>query len=236
MAADIKPFIEDAKKLEKTTGIPASITLAQIMLESSGSNKGGLSGLAVNGKNLFGVKGVGSGGSIMQATTEFINGMPRTIMASFKKYTSYYDSMVDHAKVLSLPRYQTYLKEAKTVDEFAAGIQKGGYATDPNYSNKLVSIIKQNNLHQYDSGKINFVGSGGSTGDSGEKKEESKTGNNPSIVSKLYLQIMRSVFIVGLFILLIIFFMKAFPAVGDVATSAVPQARIAKTVLKGAKK
>lgn len=231
MAADITPFIKDAQALQEKTGIPASITLAQIMLESSGNNKGGLSGLAANAKNLFGVKGVGNAGGILQTTTEVINGIPKTMMATFKKYKSYYDSMVDHANVLSLPRYQTYLKSANTIEDFAAGIQKGGYATDPQYADKLVNIIKTNNLNQYDNGKIGLK-----TGSSESQPAKNETDAKNGFLESVFFQSMRFGMILGLFILIVVFFLKAFPAVEDTATNVIPQTKVLKAVKKGGKK
>jgi flagellum-specific peptidoglycan hydrolase FlgJ len=153
---NIDQFTQDAIKLQQQTGIPASITLGQIILESSGSYPGGLSGLAYNGKNLFGIKGSGSAGSISMPTSEFVNGHYIRVNASFAKYNSYYDSMVAHAKLLSNERYAKYLRNAKTINAYAQGIKDGGYATDPNYVSKLLNIINKNNLHKYDTSNFHL--------------------------------------------------------------------------------
>jgi len=147
---EIRQFIEPAQQLESNTGIPAAITIAQIILESGGQ----LSELALKGKNLFGIKGVGSAGSINVNTHEVVDGNTLTINAGFKKYDTYYQSMVDHAKVLQLPRYQIYLSQAHSLEEYAFGIQSGGYSTDPTYANKLLTIIKDYKLAQYDGGSF----------------------------------------------------------------------------------
>jgi flagellum-specific peptidoglycan hydrolase FlgJ len=156
MSVNVEQFANDAVKLQQATGIPASITLGQIILESSGSYPGGLSGLAYNGKNLFGMKGSGTAGSITMKTNEFVNGQYVQVNASFAKYSSYYDSMVAHAKLLSMSRYAKYLQNAKSINEYAQGIKNGGYATDPNYVSKLLKIIDQYNLHRYDSGNFHL--------------------------------------------------------------------------------
>lgn len=147
---EIRQFVEPAQQLESSTGIPAAITIAQIILESGGQ----LSALAIEGKNLFGVKGSGSAGTINVNTHEVVNGETVTINAGFKKYNTYYQSMVDHAKVLQLPRYQVYLSQAQSLEEYAFGIQSGGYSTDPTYANKLLTIIKDYSLAQYDGGSF----------------------------------------------------------------------------------
>lgn len=243
MGVDLKPFIKDAQELEKKTGIPAAITLGQIALESGGKYAGGLSGLAAQGKNLFGIKGQGTAGGIIMPTTEYYNGMPKTIQAMFKKYNSFYESMVDHYKVLSLPRYQTYLKDAKTIDDFANGIAKGGYATDPNYANQLLKVIKDNGLDKY-SGKdfkynpdggfsenIEFKNPSSGTDKQPDKKDDSKM----TFVQDIFNGTTRFIVLILAIVLMFVFFFKAFPAVEDVATSAVPAAKGLKVAKKLAK-
>jgi flagellum-specific peptidoglycan hydrolase FlgJ len=145
----IAPFVPDAQRLEQEKGIPASITLGQIILESSGDYNG-LSGLAFEAKNLFGMKGTGTAGSISWNTTEFANGQQVVTTAAFAKYNTYYDSMVAHANLLLTTRYQKYLKNVTNIVDYANGIQAAGYATDPNYANKLVKIIYQYQLYKLD--------------------------------------------------------------------------------------
>jgi flagellum-specific peptidoglycan hydrolase FlgJ len=145
----IEPFVPDAQKLQQETGVPAAITLGQIILESSG-NYNGLSGLAFEAKNLFGIKGTGTAGSVYWDTTEYVNGQKITIKAKFARYKTYYDSMVDHANLLLTPRYQRYLKDVTSIVDYAQGILDAGYATDPNYANKLLKIIYQYDLLKLD--------------------------------------------------------------------------------------
>ncbi|WML44824.1 glucosaminidase domain-containing protein [Neobacillus sp. PS3-40] len=145
----ITPFVLDAQKLQQEKGVPASITLGQIILESSG-NYNGLSGLAFEAKNLFGIKGTGTAGSVNWDTTEYVNGQKIVINAKFARYKTYFDSMVDHANLLLTPRYQKYLKDVTSIVDYAQGILDGGYATDPNYANKLLKVIYQYNLLELD--------------------------------------------------------------------------------------
>jgi len=145
----IAPFVADAQRLQQEKGIPASVTLGQIILESSG-NYNGLSGLAFQAKNLFGVKGTGTAGSVYMDTTEYVNGTKITTKAQFASYTTYYDSMLDHAELLLKPRYQKYLKDVTNIPDYANGIQKAGYATDPNYATKLLKIIYQYDIYKLD--------------------------------------------------------------------------------------
>lgn len=240
MGVNIQPFIKDAQAIQKETGIPASIILGQIMLESGGSNPGGLSGLAYYSKNLFGIKGRGTAGSATMGTTEVYNGKSYRVKDGFAKYNSYQDSIRAHAELLSKPRYASKLKNAKSVEDYAKGIKAGGYATDPNYVNKLLGIISSNNLHQYDDKDITFKGTSGAGATGGESS--SSGGKDMSFLSNVMFGVFRWSLIIGLFIVAFVFFMKAFPAVGDVAKGTasttldfVPGGRAVKSVSKGAK-
>lgn len=212
MAADISYFVKDAQKLQEETGIPASITLAQIILESSGKFMGGLSGLAAQAKNLFGIKGEGPAGSVKMLTSEYQNGMYSPTYANFRKYNSYYESMVDHAKLLSTQRYAAVLKDAKSVNDYANGLQKAGYATDPNYANKLMGIIDKYNLHQYDKGNFTYTPM---KEENSEKESPAEGEGKTGIVSTFYFYTIRALLLIAMFILMVIFFLQAFPAVDD---------------------
>jgi flagellar protein FlgJ len=79
-------------------------------------------------------------------TTEYVNGVPQTKLEKFRAYDSYAESFRDYAKLLrGNPRYENVLANAQEQDAagFAQGLQKAGYATDPNYAAKLTRIIKQ---------------------------------------------------------------------------------------------
>ena len=123
--------------------------MGQIILESSGRYNG-LSGLAFEAKNLFGMKGTGTAGSVSMTTTEYVNGRKIISKEKFAKYKTYYDSMLAHSNLLLKPRYQQHLKDAETAADYAYGIHKGGYATDPNYAMILLRIIEQYDLQSLD--------------------------------------------------------------------------------------
>jgi hypothetical protein len=246
MAVDISPFVKDAQAIQKETGIPASIILGQIMLESGGKYAGGLSGLAVQGKNLFGIKGSGTAGSIYLPTTEYVNGQYQKVSAAFRKYNSYYESMLDHAKLLSKERYAKHLANAKTVNDFAKGIKAGGYATDPNYVSKLLGVISSNNLNKYDSGNIAFqplTGSeaslGGNTtggGTTGGGSSPSPSTDGLGTMETIFFHVIHAGLLLLIFIIGVIFFFKAFPAVEGVASTVTPPAgKVVKAVSKARK-
>lgn len=241
MGVNIKPFIKDAQEVNRKTGIPASIILGQIMLESGGRYPGGLSGLAYQNKNLFGIKGAGNAGSAGMATTEVVGGKVIRVNAGFAKYKSYYDSIMAHAELLSKPRYASRLKNAKTVNDYAKQIKAAGYATDPNYANKLLGIIQSNNLSQYDTGDLKFkpLKGGVSSGNSGTVEADGEStatgsGEDKSYLSTLTFGLFRYSFIIGLVIIGVIFFLKAFPAVDRSAPVKTTKKVVRKVVTKGA--
>ena len=121
-------------------GIPASVTLAQGIIESAD----GKSMLARNANNHFGVKGEFNG-QYMRADDDKPN-------EKFKKYDNVGQSYEDHSKVLMADRYQKYTKNLSPDDYkgWAAGIKAGGYATSKNYVNTIVGVIEGANLQKYD--------------------------------------------------------------------------------------
>jgi len=146
--ANIRAFQErlapHAEEASRATGIPAKFMLGQAALESGWGKREirGADGSASH--NLFGIKATGGwkGKVVETATTEYVNGVPQTKMAKFRAYDSYADAFRDYAKLLrDNPRYQNVLANATDAAGFAQGLQKAGYATDPQYAAKLTRII-----------------------------------------------------------------------------------------------
>lgn len=150
MAADYQYFVKDAQEVSKKTGVPTSLILAAIIQESSGSYEHGLSGLAANAYNLFGIKGIGTNGSYNAATKEYGNGGSYSTVSGFRKYNNYQESIADYARLITNSHYFPYTSKANTPQEWATAIQKAGYATDPSYAQSLINHINSKNLTQYD--------------------------------------------------------------------------------------
>jgi len=135
-----------AEEASLATGIPAKFMLGQAALES-GWGKREIKGRdGTNSNNLFGIKAGGDwkGKTVDATTTEYVNGRAQTRVEKFRAYDSYADSFKDYAKLLaSNPRYEKVLASAGDASSFAQGLQKAGYATDPQYAAKLTSIIKR---------------------------------------------------------------------------------------------
>ena len=126
------------------SGVPASITLAQGMLESDY----GRSRLAVNANNHFGIKCHNN----WKGATITHNDDRRN--ECFRKYRSVEESFYDHSDFLtSTPRYRDLFKlKPDDYKGWARGLRQAGYATDPNYANLLIRKIEEYELWRYDRG------------------------------------------------------------------------------------
>jgi peptidoglycan hydrolase FlgJ len=134
-----------AEEAEQTTGVPAKFMLGQAALETGWGKRVIRNGDGTSSNNLFGIKaGPGWKGKVATAvTTEYINGKPHRRVEKFRAYDSYADAFKDYAKMLSTnPRYEKVLAHGGDAATFAHGLQRAGYATDPQYAAKLSNIIK----------------------------------------------------------------------------------------------
>ncbi|NLG76907.1 MAG: flagellar assembly peptidoglycan hydrolase FlgJ, partial [Xanthomonadaceae bacterium] len=96
--------------------------------------------------NFFGIKATGrwSGESVSVPTIEFEDGIPVRKAERFRAYSSPADSFRDYAALIrNNPRYERALGCGSDVASFAAALQEGGYATDPNYAKKIVSVARE---------------------------------------------------------------------------------------------
>lgn len=145
-----KEFINKIAPLvqKDSSGILHSLTIAQAILESADGN----SGLTRQGNALFGIKpgSTWKGKVWTGSTVEYYSSGKTTINCGFRAYDSWEESINDHSKFLtSLSRYSKVVGE-KDYKKACRAIQAAGYATDPNYAQKLISLIETNNLTQYD--------------------------------------------------------------------------------------
>jgi flagellar protein FlgJ len=133
-----------ANEVERATGIPAGFMLGQAGHETGwGRHEIRLKGGAQS-FNLFGIKaGANWTGKVAEVTTtEYINGAAQKRVARFRAYDSYADSFKDYARLISeTPRYAKVNFQSGSAHAFASGLQKAGYATDPDYAAKLSRAI-----------------------------------------------------------------------------------------------
>lgn len=135
-------FKEIAQNNMKAHGIPASITLAQGILES-GAGKGKL---AVSANNHFGIK------CHKEWTGESVKHDDDSAQECFRKYEDPAESYRDHSLFLtSRPRYSSLFKLDKgDYESWAKGLKSAGYATDVKYPDKLIGLIERFELYKYD--------------------------------------------------------------------------------------
>jgi len=140
----------------KKSGILASLTIAQAILESGW----GKSGLTTAANNLFGIKGTYNGQGYTCKTQEWDGSKYITVDATFRKYPSWAESLADHSDLFNrLDRYKNLrgLTDYKLACQY---VREDGYATDPNYTSKLVSLIETYDLTIWDGASGGMTGGG----------------------------------------------------------------------------
>lgn len=133
------------------TGVPASIKLAQAILESNC----GQSELACKANNHFGIKCGGSwnGKAFHKEDDDYSNG--KLVKSCFREFDCVRDSYIAHSDFLADPskatRYSSlFLLDRADYKGWAKGLSKAGYATDPQYANRLIEIIEKYELFRFD--------------------------------------------------------------------------------------
>lgn len=151
---NVAPHVQDfilkhdgaAKEAQASTGIPASFMIAQAAHESGWGKREIMNKDGSTSHNVFGIKATPgwTGKTTEVQTTEYIDGRLQKVTAKFRAYDSYADAFKDYAKLLgSNERYRDVVAKAGTgtAETFAQGLQKAGYATDPDYAVKLAKTI-----------------------------------------------------------------------------------------------
>ncbi|NIG98715.1 MAG: flagellar assembly peptidoglycan hydrolase FlgJ [Serratia symbiotica] len=134
-----------ARVASQQSGIPHQLILAQAALESCWGQREIPTTDGSPSHNLFGIKvGRSWNGPVTEiTTTEFEQGAAKKVKAAFRVYGSYVEAMNDYVKLLANnPRYAGVVN-ARSPEQAAHALQRAGYATDPHYASKLVSVIQQ---------------------------------------------------------------------------------------------
>jgi len=134
-----------AERVSQASGIPASFMLGQAGHETGWGKSEIKNADGSNSFNLFGIKaGKGWTGKVAEVTTtEYVDGVPRKMVAKFRAYDSYVDSFRDYARLINNnPRYEQARAKTHSAVAYAAELQKAGYATDPQYARKLGGAIQ----------------------------------------------------------------------------------------------
>ncbi|MGY4719344.1 glucosaminidase domain-containing protein [Naumannella huperziae] len=147
-----------ARESMEATGVPASVIMGQAILESGW----GTSALSNWSGNYFGIK-CGSttsprqNGCVSKETQEFYEpDKPTTEVAEFRSYATARDSFLDHGEFLrETPRYAGAFDHTDDPEEFITEVREAGYATDPKYSEMVISLMRDHDLFRYDKGAPN---------------------------------------------------------------------------------
>lgn len=141
----ISRLLRPAQIAARQSGVHPQLILAQAALESGWGQREIPTADGRPSHNLFGIKAGGDwqGKTTEVMTTEYINGVKQKIKASFRVYDSYEHALADYTKLLTKnPRYAG-VAHSRSPEQAAKALQAGGYATDPAYAKKLISIIQK---------------------------------------------------------------------------------------------
>ncbi|QBK04075.1 flagellar assembly peptidoglycan hydrolase FlgJ [Hylemonella gracilis] len=156
----VQQHAELAKQVEHSSGLPASYLLGQAGHETGWGRREIRMADGSNSYNLFGIKaGAGWKGKVAEiTTTEYVDGAAHKVTAKFRAYDSYADSYRDFARMIgNSPRYADARDQAlqastadgsESVQNWTQGLQDAGYATDPQYAEKLTRAINTTLLLQ----------------------------------------------------------------------------------------
>jgi len=134
-----------ARASQKATGVPASVTLAQAIIESGWGDAH-----LGDAWNFFGIKARGNEPFVVVRTREVVNGKDIFIDAKFRRFASMEECFREHGRFLrDNPRYAPAF-QTMDAESFCRAIHAAGYATDPHYSDALIGIIRDNDLTRYD--------------------------------------------------------------------------------------
>jgi flagellar protein FlgJ len=144
--AFVDKLAQPAQAASAATGIPARFIIGQAALESGWGKSEIKKADGSTSHNVFGIKASKdwTGKTVSTVTTEYVNGKPQRVVEKFRAYDSYQEAMTDYANLLKgNPRYAQVINSSRDVNGFANGMQRAGYATDPHYAKKLMSIMQK---------------------------------------------------------------------------------------------
>lgn len=142
----IRKFLPHAEAAARELGVDPHALLAQAALETGWGQFVPRNAQGECSYNFFGIKATGrwSGATVNVPTLEFEDGLPVRKTERFRAYSSPADSFRDYATLIrNNPRYEQALGCGSDVASFASALQEGGYATDPNYAQKIVSVARE---------------------------------------------------------------------------------------------
>jgi flagellar protein FlgJ len=141
----VTALIEPAKSVEEKIGVPFQVIIAQAALETGWGQKIIKDKNGSSSNNLFNIKADNrwAGESIKKESLEFEQGAMVKKSSPFRAYQSLTESVNDYVSFLTdNDRYQEALQNPSNVEHFVHSLQKAGYATDPQYANKIMATLR----------------------------------------------------------------------------------------------
>jgi flagellar protein FlgJ len=141
---------DHAIEASNATGIPARFLLGHAALESGWGKHEIRAADGSQSFNLFGIKAGRDwkGPTVEVMTTEYVDGTPRKLLQKFRAYASYAEAFQDYASLMQGNRRYAAVLKQKDSAGFAQGLQRAGYATDPQYADKLTRVLNGARLRQ----------------------------------------------------------------------------------------
>ncbi len=165
---DAQSFIEQlypaAQQAAQQLGIDPKALLAQAAIETGWGQHMIHNTSGQNSHNLFGIKAdrLWQGDRAMVNTIEFEKGVAATKKAPFRMYDSFAESMQDYVGfVKQNPRYEEAVKQSRSPQDYFSELQKAGYATDPDYAQKIISIFEGEQFKRHAAEKLSTLGAPG---------------------------------------------------------------------------
>ena len=144
----VRRMTPHAVQASQETGVPTHLVMGQAALESGWGRREIRLPDGSTSFNLFGIKAGGNwNGKVAEVvTTEYNNGIASKQVEKFRAYSSYTEAFSDYAHLLrDNPRYAQVLQSGQGSPELAHALQRAGYATDPDYADKLVKVMNRIN-------------------------------------------------------------------------------------------
>lgn len=147
----VERMLPHAQEAAAKLGVQPEVLVAQAALESGWGRRSIRHADGREAYNLFGIKAKGgwSGDKAIVSTLEYEGGVAVRKREPFRAYNSYRESFMDYADfIASNPRYARALESASNPRQYYRELQKAGYATDPQYANKLTTMLASMSLPQ----------------------------------------------------------------------------------------
>lgn len=143
VASFVDKLGQAARKVAHASGLPLRLIMGQAALESGWGRREIRMADGSNSYNLFGIKATGGwDGKVAEVmTTEYEGGVARKVKQPFRAYDSYEHALADYARLITQSERYRQVVGAASADDAARKIQAAGYATDPNYADKLINVM-----------------------------------------------------------------------------------------------